>query len=312
MRIVVIGTGALGCLVAGLLSKKAEVWLLDKDPKRAERIMANGGVFCEGASGKWQAKVPVVTKAADTGGVDLVILCVKTYDTKNALSHAKDVLKERTAVLTLQNGLGNVEVISEVINPENVFAGSTSHGITLVGEGRIVHAGEGLTVVGNLEGSTPVMLKQIREVFNESKIETKVSRDIKNVLWSKLIINCGINALSAVTGLKNGQLIEFENTAELLRLAVTEAVKVAKKSRAKLLYDDALAKVEAVCEATADNTSSMLQDIISKKRTEIDFINGVIVRHGRSTGIPTPINFTLVNLIKAIEFGYSDARKPSP
>jgi len=312
MRIVVIGPGALGCLLAGLLSKKAEVWLLDKDPARAERIMSDGGVFCEGVSGKWQAKVPVVAKAADIGGVDLVILCVKSYDTKDALIHAKDIFKERTAVLTLQNGLGNVEVIAEVINPENVYAGSTNHGVTLTGEGRIFHFGEGATVIGNLEGTTPVALKQIREIFNESKIETKVSRDIKNVLWSKLIVNCGINALSAVTGLRNGQLIEFESTAELLRLAVTEAVKVAKKSRAKLLYDDALAKVEAVCEATADNTSSMLQDVVSKKRTEIDFINGVIVRQGRSAGIPTPVNFTLVNLVKAIEFGYSDARKPSP
>lgn len=309
MRIAVIGPGALGCLLSGLLSKKAEVWLLDKDPKRADRIMANGGIFCEGVLGKWQAKVPVTASAADIGSADLVIICVKSYDTKNALVKAKDIIKEKTAVLTLQNGLGNVEVISEVVSPENVFAGSTNHGVTLAGEGRIIHAGEGQTVVGNLEGTTPVVLKQIREVFNDSKIETKVTRDIKNVLWSKLVINGGINALSAVTGLKNGQLIEFESTAELLRLAVTEAVKVAKKSRAKLLYDDALAKVEAVCEATAANTSSMLQDVLNKKRTEIDFINGVIVRQGRSAGIPTPINFTLVHLIKAIEFSYSKSEK---
>jgi len=308
MRILIIGPGALGCLLAGLLSKKVEVFLLDKDSKRAERLTQQG-IFCEGVSGKWQAKVPVITDVAQAGEVDLVIFCVKSYDTKRALATVKDVIKDRTAVLTLQNGLGNVEVLSEVINPDNVIAVSTSLGVTLREEGKIFYAGEGTTLIGNMDGTIPVALKQVREIFNDSKIETKVSRDIKHVIWSKLVINVGINALSAVTGLKNGQLIECEHTAELLRAAVTEAVKVAKKARVKLLFDDALAKVEAVCEATAGNTSSMLQDVLNRKRTEIDFINGVIVRQGKSAGIPTPVNATLLNLVKAIESNYDKSLK---
>lgn len=131
-----------------------------------------------------------------------------------------------------------------------------------------------------------------------------MSRDIKSLAWSKLIINVGINALTAITRLPNGKLIEFEGTKRILRDAVTEATRIAKRKRIKLIYDDPLAKVEAVCESTAANISSMLQDVLRKKHTEIDFINGVIVRLGQELGIAVPINKLLVDLVKTIESSY--------
>lgn len=304
MRIVIVGPGALGCFFSGLLSKHAEVWLLDRDPKRAERIVSNGGVFCEGISNRWQAKIPVTACPKDIGRADLVIICVKAYHTKEAIAHAKEVVQKDTCVLTLQNGLGNVEVISEIIGQENILAGITNHGLSIISEGRVSHNGTGETIIGHLDGRIPVSVRSIREILNKAGIETRVSRNIKGVLWSKLIVNVGINALSAITRLKNGQLIEFDNTAEILRGAVTEAVKVSKKKRVKLIYDDPLAKVEAVCKATSANTCSMLQDVLARRKTEVDFINGVIVRQGRSSGIPTPVNFVLLNLVKTIEGTY--------
>ena len=307
MRIVVVGPGALGCLLAGLLSKKAEVWLLDRDPARAERIVKNNGIACQGVSGKWHAEIPVTAKSADIGETDLVIICTKAYHTKEAILHAKPLVKKATVVLTLQNGLGNAEIISEVVGDENVLAGSTQQGVTLIGEGKIEHTGEGETVLGHLNGKNPVALRHVREVFNKAKIKTTISQNMKGVVWSKLVMNAGINALSAITRLKNGQLLEHDETAELLRAAVTEAVHVAKKKRIKLIYDDPLAKVEAVCEATAGNLSSMLQDVLAKRRTEVDFINGVVVRQGKSSGVPTPINFTLYNLVKTMESSYNQA-----
>jgi 2-dehydropantoate 2-reductase len=150
-----------------------------------------------------------------------------------------------------------------------------------------------------------VQLRQIRELFNKVGLDTRISRDIRSLLWSKLIINVGINALTAITQLNNGRIIEYEGTRRTLRDAVNEAVKVAKKKRIKLIYDDPLAKVEAVAEATGTNISSMLQDVLKKKHTEIDFINGVIVRQGQSLGIPTPANSVLVDLVKTIESSYS-------
>lgn len=304
MRIVVVGPGALGCLFAGLLSKKAEVWLLDRDPARAERIIKNQGITCQGTSGKWQAKIPATARPEDIGAADLVMICTKAYDTKEAITLARPLVGKDTLVLTLQNGLGNVEVISEIVGEEKVIAGITHHAVTLVAEARIEHTGGGATVIGHLEGKMPVALRNIREVFNKARIDTSLSRNIKGALWSKLVINSGINALSAVTRLKNGRLTEQEETSELLRAAVVEAVKVAKKKRVKLIYDDPLSKVDAVCQMTANNTSSMLQDILGKKRTEIDYINGVIVKQGKMCGVATPVNFVLYHLIKAIEKSY--------
>lgn len=309
MKIVIVGAGAMGCLFAALLSKsKEEIWLLDKDAARANHIQEEG-IKLEGVSGSWTAKVNATHLAEKIGSAELVIICVKSYNTKEAVLKAKPLITSETMVLTLQNGMGNIEIIAEVAGQEKAIGAVTSHGATLLGPGHIRHAGAGETIIGRLDGKIPVQLRQIREVFNKSGIDTRISRDIKGLIWSKLIINVGINALTAITHLNNGKLVEFEGTRRILREAVTEAVKVAKKKRIKLIYDDPFAKVEAVCEATAANVCSMLQDVLKQKRTEVDFINAVIVREGQSLGIPTPVNSVLVGLVKTIEQSYSQIIK---
>ncbi|MCM8770391.1 MAG: 2-dehydropantoate 2-reductase [Candidatus Omnitrophica bacterium] len=305
MKIVVVGPGAMGCLLGAYLTKsKEEVWLLDKDKERADKIRQQG-IVIEGISGEWQAKIGVTVDASEIKNADLIIICVKSYDTKEAVRSIKPLLGEETTVLTLQNGIGNVEIISEVTGQDKVVAGTTSQGATLLGPGHIRHAGKGETVIGKLDGKITSQMRAIRELFNQVGLETKISRDIKGLLWSKLIINVGINALSAITRLNNGRLIELETTRGILREAVNEAVKVAKKKRIKLIYDDPLAKVEAVCEATSQNVSSMLQDVLRKKRTEVDFINGVIVRQAQGLGMSAVVNSVLLNLVKTIESSYA-------
>jgi 2-dehydropantoate 2-reductase len=293
MKIVIVGPGAMGCLSAVLLQRaKQELWILDKRKDRAEKI-AKQGISAQGLSGNLQADVKITASPQDIGTADLVIISVKSYDTKEAIKHALPLIGKATTILTLQNGIGNLETI-----------GVTNQGATLIDIGSVRHAGRGETIIGGLDGKITPELRSLREVFNKSGIETKISRDIKGLLWSKLIINAGINALSAITRLANGKLIEFEWTRRILREAAAEATKVAKRKRIKLIYDDPLAKVEAVCEATAANISSMLQDVFKKKRTEIDFINGVIVRQGQELGIATPVNSLLTDLVKTIEASY--------
>jgi 2-dehydropantoate 2-reductase len=304
MKIVIVGSGAMGCLLCALLSKsKEEIWILDKNKERAEKINQQG-IIIEGISGNWEASVRTTVDTQEIGLADLIIISVKSYHTKEAIINAKPLVGGNTEVLTLQNGIGNIEIISEVVGQEKVMGGVTSHGATLIDIGHIRHAGKGDTVIGRTDGKIPVQMRSIREIFNKVGIETRISRDIKGLLWSKLIINVGINALTAITRLNNGRLIEFEGTRKILREAVTEAIRVAKRKRIKLIYDDPLAKVEAVCEATATNVSSMLQDVLKKKRTEIDFINGVIIRQGQELGIPVPVNSILVDLVKTIEATY--------
>ena len=305
MKIVVSGPGAIGLLFASYLCKsKHEVWLLDKDKARADRLNREG-ISIDGVSGKWQARPRVCANPGDIGQCNLFLVCVKSYDTEKLIKYARPVISPDCAVLTLQNGIGNVEIITEMLRERDVFAGSTSQGANQVEPGRLRHAGFGETIIGRIDGKLTSQLRQIRELFNGVGIPTRLSRDIKGILWSKLIINVGINALTAITHLKNGQLLGFEGTKSIMRQAVFEATKVAKRKRIRLQFDDALTKVEAVCTATANNISSMLVDILKKKRSEIDFINGVIVRQGQSLGIPTPINCLLVDLVKTIESSYS-------
>jgi 2-dehydropantoate 2-reductase len=313
MKIVIVGPGAMGCLFAAFLSKsltcsgrqeREEIWLLDKDKERAAKIQESG-ISVEGISGDWRAEVKVTAEAKEIGSADLIIICVKSYDTKDAIMQAKPLVGDSTGVLTIQNGIGNIEIIGEVIGQDKVIGGVTNLGATLLGVGRVRHAGRGETVIGRIDGKIPAELRSIREIFNKVGMEMRISRDIKGLLWSKLIINVGINALTAIARLNNGRLIEFEGTRRILREAVTEATRIAKRKRIKLIYDDPLAKVEAVCEATATNVSSMLQDVLRKKRTEVDFINGVIVRQAQELGIPTPVNSVLLHLVKTIEASYN-------
>jgi len=307
MKIVIVGPGAMGCLLAAFLSKtKEEVWILDYNKERAAKIN-QGGISLTGISGDWQVKAKASSEIKDIGPADLLIICVKSYDTKNAMLHSKALVASATAVLTLQNGLGNIETISEIAGQEKVIGGVTNLGATLLDIGKAKHAGKGETIIGRVDGKISAQMRSIREIFNRVGLETRISKDIKALLWSKLIINAGINALTAITRLNNGKLTEFEGTRRIMREAVTEAIRIAKRKRIKLIYDDPLAKVEAVCEATAGNVSSMLQDVLRKKRTEIDFINGVIVRLGQELGIPVPVNTLLVDLVKTIETSYNAA-----
>lgn len=305
MKIAVVGPGAMGCLITGFLKSrtKEEVWLLDKSEERAKHLKEEG-IRMEGISGSIAVKVDATADAKDIGIADLVIICVKSYSTEDACKDSKELVGDNTYVLTLQNGIGNVQILNDHFGTEKVIAGITNHGSTLLGVGHVRHAGRGDTIIGKANGKVTSALKNISTLLAKAGFETKISKDIDSVIWSKLIINVGINALTAVTRLNNGRLTEYEEVRELLRSAVQEAVRIVKRKRIKLAYDDPIQKVESVCKATATNVSSMLQDVLNRKRTEIDFINGAIVRQGRSLGIPTPVNSVLTNLVKTIETSY--------
>lgn len=307
MNIVIVGPGAIGILFGTMLIRSGErVQFLDHDRQRVEFISKNG-ISLESKDKVYSNKVEITNRASDLTDIDLFLICVKSYDTKVAVISVKSALKDKSMVLTLQNGVGNIEVISEILGQERVIGGVTSQGANVISYGKVRHAGFGETFIGKIDGKTTTYLRDIREVLNKAGLKTRISKDIKSLLWSKLIINVGINALTAITHLRNGQLLDYEGTRRILRQAVSEAVKIVKRKRIKLAYDDAIEKTETVCEATAQNISSMLQDVLRKKKTEIDFINGAIVRQGQSMGILTPVNSLLLDLVKSIELSYNKA-----
>jgi 2-dehydropantoate 2-reductase len=305
MKIAVVGLGAIGMLFGACLIKaKEDVYFLDHNPKRAQKIKRDG-IKIEGASGTHQVgSVNITSNPKDIGACDLVILCVKSYDTENAIKEAKPLLADNTMVLTLQNGVGNIQVLEEAVGDDRVIGGITNEGANVKGWGHVVHAGAADTIIGKRDKKILGPVRDISKALNKAVFRTKISRDIDSVIWGKLIINVGINALTALTRLNNGRLLEFDGTRSIIRKAVSEAVKVAKRKRIKLIYDDPIQKVELVAKATAKNVSSMLQDIRNRKKTEIDFINGAIVRQGASYNIPTPTNELLTGLIKTLEESY--------
>ena len=304
MKIAVVGPGALGLLIAGLLRSrtKEEIWLIDKSPLRAKRIRKKG-IRIEGMS---CASTPIDISAnpKEVGPCDLVFICVKSYSTDDACKDIRPLISDKTFILTLQNGIGNVQVLSEYFGADRIIAGVTNNGATLIGPGHVRHAGRGDTIIGIYNGKIPGSVKDAAKLLMKCGFETKISKDIDPVVWSKLIINIGINALAGITRLKNGALIKDDPARHILRSSIKEAMKIIKRKRIKLIYNDPIQRAESVCKATARNVSSMLQDVLNSKPTEIDYINGVIARQGKALGIPTPVNDLLIDLIKTIESSY--------
>lgn len=304
MRIVIMGAGAMGSLFGGLLSLSGEeIWLVDIWKDHIEAIRTSGLIIEE----KGEEKIISLHATIDPktiGKADLVLYFVKTYDTEKAVRDSLVLEKEDTLFLTLQNGLGNEETICRQVSPKKVLLGVTGHGATLLRPGRIRHAGRGKTYLGELDGRITERASRIAQMFSRAGIETEVSSKIHDLVWEKLFVNVGLNALAAITGLKNGQILDYPETLRLLESLVSEAVEVAKKKGIEV-QGNPLDRVKAVLEATRENRCSMGQDLDRKRRTEIDALNGAIVREAERLGIPVPYNRVMTDLIKVIEKTFS-------
>ncbi|HOA42454.1 MAG TPA: ketopantoate reductase family protein [Bacillota bacterium] len=303
MKIAIIGAGAMGCLYGAKLSTVPgiEIYLLDVWKEHVDAINANGILMEEQGDFITYRNVKASTVAEDAGTCDLAVIFVKSTLTSSAVQSNKAVFGPETIALTLQNGLGNIELIKEVVGESNVIAGTTAHGATMLGPGRIRHAGSGKTIIGELNGAMTQRIQQIAQTFREAGMETELSDNVYGLVWDKLLVNVGINALTGITKLLNGELLEHPEIVELLEDAVSEGKEVALAQGIKLGFPDPVAHTKDVCKATATNKSSMLQDVLNHKKTEIDMINGAVVREGKKVNIATPVNKTLTNLIKFIE-----------
>ena len=304
MKFLVVGPGAMGCLFSARLKKADyDVTLLDYIQERAEQIN-NQGIMVEGVTGEYTVKVPTLSGELPSPP-DLVLICVKSNKTNEAGQTIKPWLTPETVVVSLQNGLGNIEILEEIFGRERVLGGVTAEGATLLETGKIRHAGQGETIIGP-KGGPDSPVEQIIEAFDRAGFKTRSVDNVNDLIWGKLIINVGINALTAITRLKNGRLPQLSGTRLVMEEAIKEAVAVVEAKNIQLPYPDPLGRVMEVCEATAGNMASMLQDVLKERITEIDFINGAIVREGRSRGIPTPVNLTLTSLVQAIQETYQE------
>lgn len=309
MRFCVIGPGAMGCLFAGYLKHAGfDVVLLDRRPERV-RVLENRGIRIEGVRGEFRAEVQDFLEPERVGPVDVVLVCVKSYDTRTAAEKIRPLVGRDTLVVTLQNGLGNVEELALALAGRgNVAAGITAQGATVLGPGHIRHAGEGETMLGlptpdDTSTARRILLEMV-DCFQKAGFVTRVADQIHNLIWSKLMVNVGINALTALTRLRNGDLVLHPESEKLLDQAVGEGLQVAEASGVRIVFPDPLAQVKNVCRNTSRNISSMLQDVLNHKKTEIDYINGAIVREGALRGVPTPVNALFTALVRTVQDTY--------
>jgi 2-dehydropantoate 2-reductase len=305
MKIAVVGAGAMGSLFGAMLAEAGnEVWLYDVWIEHVQTINKDG-LHIERDGQTRTLSIEATTDPEQIGQAELVIIFVKSTHTAAAAETARKLAGSEGAVMTLQNGMGNADILSEFIDPERVLAGTTSHGATMLGPGRIRHAGVGATTIGAWAETERGRERahKLSYFFTGIGIETEAVDDVRRVLWNKLLINIGINAITALTAIKNGQILDLEITRQLSRHAVEEAMEIAGKMNIKV-REDAVDHVYAVAEATAVNRSSMGQDVDHKRQTEIGTINGFIVRQAKRLGLQAPVNETLTALIQTLEYHY--------
>ena len=307
MKICVLGAGALGCAIGGVLTEAGhEVWLINRNTAQVEAMSQRGLVLRSDGLDR-TVRVRVVATAAGvspaSGPVDLLLVLVKSFHTAEAMHSALCLLGPNTVVLSLQNGLGHVDILAGIVGGERVLAGKTYAGGTQLAPGYVEAGTRGKrTLIGEPAGGLSARATAIASAFSAAGLDTTVSDNIMGVAWDKLLINVATGALSAITRLTYGGLYSVPEVEACALAAVAEAMAVARASGVTLSIDSpAQAWQIASAGLPYEFKASMLQSLEKGSVTEVDYINGAVVRQGALCGVPTPVNQTLVAAIKGIE-----------
>jgi 2-dehydropantoate 2-reductase len=300
MKVVIVGAGAMGCLFATLLHRAGvEACLLERSDESVEAISHHGILLEDNADTHAVKGISITQNAASIGHAEYVMFLVKAFDTEQAAVSVAPCVGPGTVIVTLQNGIGNVERLSEDFPLQSILAGTTAHGATLLGPGHVRHAGSGETLISSLRLKDRTLSIELCHVFEMAGIKTRIVDDMQMLLWGKLLVNIGINPLAAVLDINNGRLLDFENVRHIMRAAVREGVAVAAAKDIFFNLDEQVSRVEDICRATQNNICSMLQDLRAGRKTEIDYLNGAVMREARALRVPVPVNSMLTDLVRA-------------
>lgn len=319
MKICVLGAGALGCAIGGSLAEAgADVTLVNRSRAHVQAIERDGLVL-QDASGEAVVRAHAAVDCHALAPVDLVIVLVKSFDTAAAIAQAAPLIGPDTVVMSLQNGLGHEDILADAVGRERVLAGKTYVGGVFLAPGRVQRGVVGkATLIGELDGRVTPRAQAIAAAFERAGLACTVSDNIMGTVWDKLLINVATGAVSAIAGLGYGDLYRVAELEHTALAAVDEAMAVARAAGVSLSIPSAAeAWRRAAAGLASDFRTSMLQSLDKAAQlglrggapvtrgdfpiTEIDFINGAVVRHGARLGVPTPVNTTLVACIKGIE-----------
>lgn len=311
MKICILGSGALGSTFGAALSEAGhETWLLNRAGAHIDAIRRSGLTVIEDDIER-SVRINATSHAGEVGAVDLLIVLVKSFATAQAIAEAGALVGPQTVVLSLQNGLGHEDLLAEAVGRDKVIAGKTYVGGVLLAPGRIRCGVEGKqTYIGELDGRVSARISHIAEVLRGAGLDTRVSENILGTMWDKLLVNVATGALTGITMLTYGQLYSEPLLRETALAAVAEAIAVARAAGVTLsLTEPEQAWNLASAGLPASFKTSMLQSLEKGSITEIDFINGAVVRLGQRHGIATPVNATLVACIKGIERAMADQQQ---
>ncbi|GAB4469178.1 MAG: 2-dehydropantoate 2-reductase [Anaerolineae bacterium] len=300
MRIAIAGVGAMGCLFGARLSPHAEVTLFGRWPEQIAALRAAPLRLIGLDESEQLVQITVTDDPTTIGEVDAALVLTKSGGTLRAAQVLAGLIRPDGVVITLQNGIGNLEMLASVLGPERVTQGVTMMGAATDGPGVVRIGGEGPTYLG-IHSTAPQVMDEVADLLTAAGFETHRSDDLRGLVWGKLAVNAAINPLTALLGVPNGALLESRWARDLMREAVQEVEIVAAVKGIRLPFDDPAQRVEEVARATARNRSSMLQDILRGAETEIEVISGAVVRLGHEVNVPTPVNALLYRLVKALE-----------
>jgi len=304
-RVAVLGAGAVGCYFGGMLARAgAPVTLIGRPPHVG--AITRHGLFFDGLHFQQYIPVSASTQVSAASDAEIVLFCVKTPDTEQAAKSLAPHLAPGAAVISLQNGVDNVERIRSAANID-AFAAVVYVAAAMTGRGRVKHSGRGDLILGDLpgrsqeEGNRTRQLEGMATLFERAGIPCRVSDNVEGELWVKMIINCTYNPVSALGRAQYYRTTSNSWTHAVMVKVIEEAVGVARAAGVRLPDVDMIETVLKISETMANATSSTAQDLARGKRTEIDFLNGYLVRRGAELGIATPFNQTLHALVKLLE-----------
>lgn len=302
MRIAVAGAGAMGSIFGiSIAASGNEVLLVDV----AEPIVAKATTEGLTIERDGESRTQVVEATTDPAGmdpVDLLFVFVKGYHTASAMDLCAPLVEEGTTVVSLQNGWGNADVVRRSVNDESIVVGVTNNSGTVRKLGRIAHTGVGATHLGPyVEGAGMDRAETVADVLATAGFEVDVQEQVRVEIWKKLVLNAATLPTSALTGLTAGALGKPGEMLDLVDGVAREAVEVANASGQDLDVDERVEFIHALLARAGDGKASMLQDVEAGRRTEIDTINGAVTRLGEEMAVETPLNTTMVALVRGWE-----------
>jgi 2-dehydropantoate 2-reductase len=294
MKVAVMGAGAVGCYYGAMLARAGHEVVLIGRPSHVEAVRANG-LRLETKAFDEQVPLDASTDASAVQGADLVLFCVKSTDTESAAAQVRPHLAPGALVLTLQNGVDNDERVRAALPSRDVAAAVVYVATEMAGPGHVKHHGRGELVIAPSRRSD-----EVARALIAAGVPTQISDNVRGALWAKLVLNCAYNALSAVSQLPYGVLVQGAGVNDVIRDVVAECLAVA-KAEGIVIPGDVDAAVRAIAQTMPSQYSSTAQDLARGKRSEIDHLNGLVMRRGEALGVPTPANRVLFVMVKLLE-----------